>query len=151
LRGLQDLFRWHVEELGGRVDEALDDPRARDAIDLGSFAGYPAGSAADRFPRERKAAFGPRGEAALEIARLDPDLREFGGSVLADLVAVHAVKNHAARNRQLGRPTRDRFRVAAQGAGDHRPGGTETGLAPDIEEERRPVGSDGGGAGIPGE
>lgn len=40
--GAQDLIRWYVQELRARIDEAVNKPGARDAIDLWTLARDPA-------------------------------------------------------------------------------------------------------------
>src|SRR3954470_17847326 len=38
---LKDALRWHVQELGARLDETSDQPGTGDAVDLRSLAGNP--------------------------------------------------------------------------------------------------------------
>src|SRR5688500_11094227 len=58
------LGRRHIQEDGGRIDEAADQPGAGDAVDLGPGASYPDGA--------------PRGVALWQLGRVDH--RQAGGT-----------------------------------------------------------------------
>ena len=86
----------HVQKLGSRIHEAAHQPRAGDAVDLRPLARHPARCGALAGLREEFAAFlAPVFDAALEVLRAQR-LR----GVLAHLVAVHAVHDHARALRQ---------------------------------------------------
>src|SRR5262245_32753634 len=60
-----DIGRRHVDELGKRIDEATDQPWARDAVDLGMFARDPFVFDGAEVLARRQAGCSPSRDAAL--------------------------------------------------------------------------------------
>src|SRR5437016_14341912 len=88
----QNLACGDVEKLGGRVDEAPDEPRASDTIDLRTLAGHPTCRRRERFERMSVAA--PGFDSAGEITRIEAAVRKRCRYVSADVAAVHAIDDN---------------------------------------------------------
>ena len=90
----------HVEEFSRRIDEAADEPRAGDAVDLRPRARDPAGRRRERL---HGMALGlPSLEASVHVPRVEAARAQRGARSLAHLVAAHAV--HDGRAPRLDRP-----------------------------------------------
>src|SRR6185503_14014949 len=118
------------------IDEARDQPGARDAVDLRPLAGHPARRGARGLLVERVAAPSPRFDAALEIGRLDTAAREHLRRALAHLAPVCAVDDDARGPGKLIGPARDRLWIAPERSRQLVARGQVGLLAPDIDEER---------------
>src|SRR5262245_21169112 len=93
LRANLDRFRWNVDDFLERIDEAADQPWARDAIDLGMFARDPLVRASPGLPARGQAVLLPTCDAAFDIGGLEAGPSQGCRHALADLVAMHAVRN----------------------------------------------------------
>ena len=106
----------HVEELRRRIDEAPDEPRAGNPVDLRPLACDPAGRCRERL---RGVALGaPLLETAGDIARVKATRAQSGACALAYLVTAHAIDDDRAPRLDRGGPSFDRLGQASQGAGD---------------------------------
>ena len=134
---LGDVVRRHVDELRAGIDEAADEPRTGDAVDLRVLAGDPLVLGCIALAACRQALLFPAGNAAFEIGGLDAGVLQSLGDALADLVAVDAIDDHLAIFRQVGAPVRHRFRRPMNGADDHGLVGAEGFGTTNVHEHRR--------------
>ena len=74
LGDVDHLVGRHVEERRQRIDEAADQPRTRDAVDLGMLARHPLGFDGAELLARRQAPLLPAGDAAFEIGGVDAGL-----------------------------------------------------------------------------
>ena len=87
----------NVDELRLRIDEAPDQPRTGDAVDLRTLARDPfARRRADR-AAGRQPVCDPAGDAILQIDRVEPGRAQRGSHASADLMAMNAVHDDLAR------------------------------------------------------
>src|SRR6185312_16811034 len=91
LRCLKHFLRRHVVKFRARVDEAGDQPGARDPIDLRTLARDPARRAAPRLGVQRAFHRLPSLNATFQVACRDAGLAQCRSGVLAYLVPAHAV------------------------------------------------------------
>ena len=136
-----DLGRGHEQEHGARVDEAADQPRAGDAVDLGSRAGHPDGPAllvARRQLGRRhqgQPGLGPGLESAGQCLGGATRMANPGGCTLAELATTLADGNSRAAD-QCRCPVRcDRGRAANRSWDQSRIGGKIL-LGAHIEDRR---------------
>ena len=134
---LGDVVRRHVNELRAGIDEAADEPRTGDAVDLRVLAGYPLVLGCIALAPCRQVSLFPVGDTAFEIVRLDAGVLQSFGDALADLVAVDAIDDHVTVFRQSGAPVRQRFRWPMDGTDDHGLVGAECFGATNVHEHRR--------------
>src|SRR4029077_12016133 len=113
-----DVVRRHVDEFRAGIDEAADQPRTGNAIDLGVLAGHPLVLRCIALAPGRQLPFFPAGDAAVEISGLDAGALQRLGDALAVLAAVDAINHHFAVSRQIGVPAGG-VRRSANGADDH--------------------------------
>src|SRR5262249_44008612 len=90
------LFGRGEQKCGFGVDEAADEPRAGDAVDLGPLAGNPAVLAGRGLSAARQTQFGPTGYPAFEIPRVDVVGAKRRHDTLAYLIPVDAVDHYRA-------------------------------------------------------
>src|SRR5258706_12747471 len=138
LRYVLHFLGRHVKKLRAAIDEARDEPRAGDAIDLRPLARDPARVGVLRLAVQRPLLSLPALlDAALEVARLDSALAQRPRDALADFMAVHAVHARGAGARERFGPCRYALRLATQRPADHFGGRPERGRAPDVDHEGR--------------
>src|SRR6266513_1359787 len=105
LRRGEHLLRRNVEEFRSGIDEAREQPRAGDAVDLGPLARHPARVRAGRLAVEGAARGLPAFlDSAFQDLRGDAVLGERLCDALTYFIPAHAARDHAARPRQLARP-----------------------------------------------
>ena len=128
-------FLGDVDEICAGIDEALDQPRAGDAIDLRALS-------RDPFPRShpdvaagRQSVLGPAGKSAIEIDGLDAGRSERGGNALADIVALPTIHDHRPSQSQVG-PAGNLVRRLME-RGNDQPVARARNGAPNIDDDRR--------------
>src|SRR5580700_3762000 len=90
-----------------RIDEAADQPRAGDAVDLRPFAGDPAVLSDRHLVAQRQFVLGPSGDAVFEVAGIETDAAQRNRDLLADLLAVRAVDDEWAVRVEIPAPMTD--------------------------------------------
>src|SRR5439155_18274669 len=83
-------------------------------------------------------------DAALQVLRGERAPGESYCDALADLVPMHAVRDDAARARQLARPIGDALGVAPKRARDHVRRGAKYRLSPYVDDQWRLAAANGG-------
>lgn len=86
----------------------------------------------------------PAFDAVDEIARIEPVRAQRRRGVLADLVAMHAGDDDLGIARQRDVPIFDLFRCAVGAAGNETRGSLEGLRSPHIDDDRMPIGAEGG-------
>ena len=136
--GVQHFAGRHIQELGGRINEAGNQPRAGDTVDLRTLARDPArcgvGGFADDFAARLLPAFF---NAVGEVACGNSGVAQFLRDALADFMSVHAIHDHRARVRQLFCPAIDVGRIAPQRARDHFGRCVKGGSLAYVDDQRR--------------
>ena len=125
-------------------NEAADEPRAGNAVDLGPLAGNPPVFGGRAPPAAGQTEFGPTGYPALEIPRVDIVGAQRHRDTLAYLMAVDAIDDHRALSGQVSFPCGYLLRVASQRANDDCIIRLERGGSPHIEQHWRTRGADAG-------
>jgi hypothetical protein len=145
-----DLIRLREEEAGLRIEEAADQPRAGDAIDLRTAARDPTGRAIAEYDTRRaalhegKAGRDPRFDAAGEQRRRKAFAAQVSGDALAAVVAVRTGDDDrppAIELRCEGRPVAV---IGEAGAGQEPVGLCDEFGPAHVDEDRR-LGSEKGG------
>src|SRR5262249_62329957 len=90
------LFGRGEQKCGFGVDEAADEPRAGNAVDLGPLAGNPAVLAGRGLSVPGQTEFGPTGYPAFEIPRVDAVGAKRRRDTLTYFMAVDAGDDHRA-------------------------------------------------------
>ena len=143
LRRQHDLFGHDVEEFRGRVEEARNQPGARDAIDLGPHARHPPRGAP--FTISDAEALGDSGQprllppeiAAFQRRRIDAAQTQLGGCGLADFEAFDADRDDALAVRDLVCPILHPLMIPPPRAGDQPLLDVVILAAANIENDRR--------------
>src|SRR5262249_52821926 len=135
-RDREHLVHRHVDELGFRIDEARDQPRAGDAVDLWALARHPLVVPGSQLLARRQGVLGPARDAAVEMDGVDARGTQRRRGSLTDLVSVHAVGHDRAAGRQILRPAADLLGRAMDRAGDHLVVGAECIRTPDVDHQR---------------
>ena len=145
----EHLVRRHVVEVRQRIDEAADQPRAGDAVDLRPRARHPgrrAGAVIGRgLAQMRIAGLDPALDAAGEIARIEPGGAQFRRGGLAHFVAVHAGDDDGPLGGHLARPARHLLGRPIEAAADQMLRCGKGGLAPDVYNQGMAGGAEGTG------
>ena len=120
-----------------RIDEAPDQPRTGDAVDLRVLSRHPlAGRRADR-PAGGEAPCNPAVDTILQVDGIETLGTQGSGHALADLAPMHAVHDHRAPAWQLLAPALDLVRGAMERGHDEFPGLREVGGSPNVNDDRR--------------
>src|SRR5260370_3952176 len=133
-----DLVRRHINKFGAGIDEARDQPRTSNAIDLRMFAGNPfiIGPAA-KLSSRGQFHFLPGRNTSFEVCRLDVGGAQRLRYALADVTAVAAIVHNRATDGQIPRQPIDFFGSMTERADDLPIIGVEGVLATDIHQNRR--------------
>src|SRR5258708_213716 len=143
IRNCGDLIRWHIDEFGTRIDEARDQPRTGNAIDLWVFAGNPfIVRPATEFSSCGQFHFLPGRDTSLKICCLDAGGTQHLRYVLAHLTTKAAIGHYDATDGPLPRPAVDFSRGMTGRADDQPIIGVEGVLATNIHQHRRRGGAE---------
>ena len=115
---LENLSGRDVDKARVRVDEAANEPGARDAVDLGPLTRHPLRGCSGLL-RYGPAACLPSSEPAFEIMNGVASLAQEPGNTLTQLAAIDAVDDNGAGEFDVGCPRGRRVRVAVHRAWDH--------------------------------
>ena len=130
----QHFFARNVEKFGGWVDEAPDEPRASDAIDLRALARHPTCRWREWY--ERMSFATPCFDATGEITRIETALRKRRCDVSTYFAAVHAIDDNRPPRFENGLPCLQ-VRQSTHRTGDHQWITRESGGAAYIDDRRR--------------
>src|SRR6266446_1627011 len=103
-----NLVGWHINKFGVGIDEARDEPRTSNTIDLGMFARDPfVIRPAAELPSRGQFHFLPRGNTSFEICGLDASSAQCRRYALADIATMAAIGDDCTAGRQFPRPVVD--------------------------------------------
>src|SRR6516165_4429976 len=134
---VKDPLRRGKKEGGLRVDEAPNEPRAGNPVDLWPLAGDPAPGGDGYFLAKRQAELGPPGDASFEIPGVEPAAAKDGRNLLAYFMAVSTVDGNRAARWEMTRPVAYFLWDATQRRDHHVVVHVESGVSADIEKDRR--------------
>src|SRR5258705_11732932 len=100
----KNLILRDVNELRIGVDEASDQPRAGNAVDLRVFSRHPLARSSPDITTRGQSLFSPIRNAAFQEVRLDAHEAHRRCPALADFASVNALGDDLAPARQIGSP-----------------------------------------------
>src|SRR5262249_47178646 len=135
--GVGNLIWRDVDELRVRLNEAADEPRTGNAIDLGMFARHPLVLGRVALASRRQSQFFPAADAAFEIYGFHADPAQRCGHTLTDLASMIAIGDDRSAGRKLLSPALHLFGRPIQSTDDQSVIVAKGILPTNIHQERR--------------
>src|SRR6266566_1894709 len=133
----ENLFRRDVNEFRPRVDETVDQPGARDTIDLRVLARHPLVGCRNSVTARRQGLVIPAANAAFKVCGFESSRSQRTRYVLADLAPMSAVHDHRASTGQIPPPSLDLIWGIVKGRHNKRIRLREVGRPPNVDDDRR--------------
>ena len=141
LRDRTNPVRRDVQEFRQRIDETVNQPRTRDAVDLRVSARDPL-SRQSNIPACGKAPLMPCGKAAGQGAGINAMAGKLTNDTLARRATPAVVDDHGSRRQQLAPPPLNVFGRAMNGARDQPIDSRKVGIGTEIDDARRRCGAE---------
>src|SRR5207237_4516272 len=123
-------------ELWVGIDEAADQPRTGDTVDLRVFACHPLARSSADVAARRQRLLSPSSDTAFQEVRLHTHEAQCRSHALANVASMNAVCDDLASARQIGSPLFDTVRRAMKRISYKRVGAGKVSIRPHVDDDR---------------